>query len=171
MPRKPRKQVRNSATTTTTSASASTSLPFAYRLTLLVLEPLFALNGALMVFRDPTGYAAGMTRDLELASRAYDPRANGFLYTQLGAAWLLFAFNEAVVLRLVDDLRIWRLLCWGKLISDVAFVISSAQAVGGWESFVQFGVWSAFDWAVFVSTFGPMLVRVLVVLGIGVRKG
>jgi hypothetical protein len=145
---------------------ASSSLPLAYRLTLLLLEPLFALNGAVMTFRNPADYVASITHDPAL----YSPR-NQFLYTQLGGAWLMFAFNEAVVLRLVDDLRVWRLLCLGMLVSDVVYHVSSVQAVGGWEVFVRVGGWSAFDWAVFVSAVGPMVVRVLVVAGVGVRKG
>jgi hypothetical protein len=145
---------------------ASTSLPLLYRLTLLLLEPLFALNGALMTFRTPRDFATQITHD----PARYTP-ANQFLYTQLGGAWLLFAFNEAVVMGLVDDLRVWRLLCWGMLVSDVVYHVSSVQAVGGWEVFVRFGEWSAFDWAVFASAVGPMVVRLLIVAGVGVRKG
>ncbi|KAH6635036.1 hypothetical protein B0J18DRAFT_462175 [Chaetomium sp. MPI-SDFR-AT-0129] len=145
---------------------ASTSLPLLYRLTLLYIEPLFALNGALMTFRDPSGFATSITHNPAL----YTP-ANQFLYTQLGGAWLLFAFNEAVVLRLVDDLRVWRLLCWGMLVSDVVYHVSSVQAVGGWERFVSWGLWNGFDWAVFASAVVPMVVRVCVVLGVGVKEG
>jgi hypothetical protein len=136
----------NHETTTTTArpiTKASTSLPLAYRLTLLWLEPLSAVNGALMTFRDPADFAAKITHDPAL----YTP-ANQFLYTQLGGAWLLFAFNEAVVLRCVDDLRVWRLLCWGMLVSDVVYHVSSVQAVGGWEVFSRVGGWNAFDWYV-----------------------
>ncbi|KAK4153491.1 hypothetical protein C8A00DRAFT_33782 [Chaetomidium leptoderma] len=151
--------------TTTTTIKASTSLPLAYRLTLLLLlEPLFALNGAVMTFRTPAEYVAQITHDPAL----YSP-ANQFLYTQLGGAWLMFAFNEAVVMNLVDDLRVWKLLCWGMLVSDVVYHVSSVQAVGGWEVFVRLGAWEWFDWAVFASAVGPMVVMVLVVLGVGVK--
>lgn len=145
---------------------ASTSLPLAYRLTLLLLEPLSALNGAIMTFRTPADFIAKITHDSSL----YSP-ANQFLYTQLGGAWLMFAFNEAVVMSLVDDLRVWRLLCAGMLVSDAVYHVSSVQAVGGWDVFVQFGRWNAFDWAVFASAVWPMLVRMLVVAGVGVKKG
>lgn len=145
---------------------ASTALPFLYRLILLLLEPLSSLNGAVMTFRAPADYVTAIAHDAAL----YHP-ANQFLYTQLGGAWLLFAFNEAVVMTLADDLRVWRLLCCGMLVSDVVYHVSSVQAVGGWEAFVRFAEWSAFDWAVFVSAVVPMVVRVLVVAGVGVRAG
>ena len=54
-----------------------------------------------------------------------------FLYTELAGAWLYFAFVEVIVLRLFDDLRLWRLLCLGMLLSDVPYFYSTAQAVGG----------------------------------------
>ncbi|KAK4125583.1 hypothetical protein N657DRAFT_642324 [Parathielavia appendiculata] len=147
-----------------TIPTASTALPLAYRLTLLVLEPLRALNGAVMTFRAPADYVAHVTHKPAL----YSP-ANQFLYMQLGGAWLLFAFNEAVVLRLVDDLRVWRLLCWGMLVSDIVYHVSSVQAVGGWGEFVRVGEWNTFDWAVFASAVVPMVVRLLVVAGVGVK--
>jgi hypothetical protein len=148
---------------TTTTIKASTALPAIYRLTLLVLEPLFALNGAYMTCT-PQAYVSAIAHNAAL----YRP-ANQFLYTQLGGAWLLFAFNEAVVMRLVDDLRVWRLLCWGMLVSDVCYRVSSVQAVGGTARMLDLGAWNAFDWAVFASAVGPMLVRVLIVAGVGVE--
>ncbi|KAL2132619.1 hypothetical protein VTI74DRAFT_3583 [Chaetomium olivicolor] len=144
---------------------ASAYLPVLYRLTLLVLEPLSALNGAVMTFRTPRDYVTRITHN----ARLYEP-ANQFLYTQLGGAWLLFAFNEAVVMWLVDDLRVWKLLCCGMLISDVVYHVSSVQAVGGWEVYRRLGEWNAFDWAVWASAVGPMVVRLLVVFEVGVKR-
>jgi hypothetical protein len=57
------------------------------------------------------------------------------------------------------------------LVSDAVYHVRSVLAVGGWEVFVRFGAWNAFDWAVFASAVGPMLVRLLIVAGVGVRKG
>ncbi|GAB1319196.1 EXPERA domain-containing protein [Madurella fahalii] len=149
---------------TQTTVKASTAVPLLYRLPLLVIEPLCSLNGAVMALRNPRDYTAKITRDLA----TYHP-ANQYLYTQLAGAWLLFGLSEVLVLGLVDDLRVWRLLCAAMLASDVVYHVSSVQAVGGWERFVRFGEWGAFDWAVFVSAVVPMVVRALVVLGVGVR--
>jgi hypothetical protein len=55
-----------------------------------------------------------------------------FLHTGLDGAWLYFAFVEAVVFRMSDDERLWRFLCAGMLLSDLAWCHSAAQAVGEW---------------------------------------
>ncbi|KAK0643411.1 cutinase-domain-containing protein [Cercophora newfieldiana] len=84
----------------------STSLPTLTRLLLTTIEPLCALNGAIMTFRAPHDYISTyVTRGATGGS----PEARA-LCGQLGGAWLLFAFNEAVVMRACDDLRVWRLL-------------------------------------------------------------
>ncbi|OIW33040.1 hypothetical protein CONLIGDRAFT_651819 [Coniochaeta ligniaria NRRL 30616] len=145
--------------------STAATLPSIYRLTLTTLEPLFALNGALLAFFNPQSYLSTMTRDTATLTPG-----TRFLYTELGGAWLYFAFVEAVVLRQFDDLRLWRLLCAAMLLSDVAYCRSVAQAVGGWGQWVVLSDWTAADHAVFWSTAPCALVRVLVVLGIGARK-
>jgi hypothetical protein len=136
-----------------------------YRLIITTIEPLFAASGALLAFRDPQSYLATMTRH-SIAFTA----GSTFLYTELGGAWLYFAFNEAVVLRLFDDLRLWRLLCFGMLLSDVAYCHSAAQAVGGWRAWAILGDWTAEDWVVFWTTTPMVLTRILIVLGIGLKK-
>lgn len=145
--------------------SATASLPSIYRLTLTTLEPLFALNGALLAFVTPQSYLSTMTRE----TAVFTPETR-FLYTELGGAWLYFAFVEAVVLRQYDDLRLWRLLCAAMLLSDVAYCHSVAQAVGGWGPWLALSDWTVADHAVFWSTAPCALVRVLVVLGVGVKR-
>ena len=81
----------------------------------------------------------------------------------------MFAFNEAVVLRLVDDLRVWKLLCWGMLVSDACYCWSCAEAVGGWADWIKVGAWGFDDWVVTVTTLPFVLVRLLLVAGIGVK--
>lgn len=149
----------------TTTLSATASLPAIYRHTLTTIEPLFALNGVILAFFTPQTYLSTMTRDA--VTMASDTK---FLYTELGGAWLHFAFVEAVVLRQFDDLRLWRLLCMAMLLSDIAYCHSVAQAVGGWGEWAALGNWTAADHAVFWSTAPCALVRVLVVLGVGVRE-
>ncbi|KAG8413990.1 hypothetical protein J3458_011645 [Metarhizium acridum] len=148
------------------TASASERVPRSYRLLLTVVEPLFAVNGAIMVFRAPEAYLSTMTRH----GGAF-AAGSTFLYTSLGGAWLYFAFVEAVVMRACDDVRLWRLLCAGMLVSDVAFCHSAAQAVGGWASWARLSAWTLDDHLVFWSTAPFLVVRVLVVLGVGVKPG
>lgn len=146
------------------TVSASATVPFIYGLLLTTLEPLFAANGAILVFRTPGAYLSTMTRH-----GAAFTAGSTFLYTSLGGSWLYFAFVEAVVLRAYDDLRLWRLLCAGMLLSDVAFCHSAAQAVGGWARWLDLGAWTMDDHLVFWGTAPFVLVRVLLVLGVGVK--
>lgn len=93
-----------------------------------------------------------------------------FIFTELSGAWLMFAFYEAVVLRALDDVRIWRLLCAGMLLSDVLYAHSCAEALGGWSEWVKVGNWRSEDWAVLVGTAPFLVVRILVVLGLGFKS-
>ena len=148
-----------------TIVSAKASLPVIYRLILTVIEPLLATSGVLLAFFNPADYLATMTR----GSVSYAPET-AFLYTELGGAWLHFAFIEAVVLRAFDDLRLWRVLCVGMLLSDAAYFHSAAQGVGGWGPWLALAEWTASDWLVFWTTAPMTLTKILVVLGVGVRR-
>ena len=145
---------------------ASDTIPLIYRLVLTFIEPFFAACGALLVFRTPEKYLATMTRD---GMSFTEPST--FLYTQLGGAWLFFAFVEVVLLRVLDDRRLWRLLCAGMLLSDLPYCHSAAQAVGGWSSWLDLRAWTSEDHVVFWSTMPMALVKVLIVLGVGVKTG
>lgn len=146
-------------------ASAKASVPYLCRLILLTIEPFFALMGSALVLVDPSTYLGSITRH----SVPFAPHTT-FLYTSLGGSWLYFAFVEAVVLRLYDDLALWRVLCAGMLLSDFAFCHSTAQAVGGWGVYVKIGDWTLEDWVAFGSTAPMVLTRIVLVLGIGLKR-
>lgn len=145
--------------------SARASVPYISRLILLTVEPFFALMGSALVLVDPSTYLGSVTRH----SVAFAPDTT-FLYTALGGSWLYFAFVEAVVLRLFDDLALWRVLCAGMLLSDFAFCHSTAQGVGGWGNYVKIENWTGEDWVAFASTAPMVLTRILLVLGIGIKR-
>lgn len=146
-------------------ASAKASVPYIYRLILLTIEPFFALMGSALVLVDPSTYVGSITRH----SVAFAPNTT-FLYTALSGSWLYFAFVEAVVLRLFDDLALWRVLCAGMLLSDFAFCHSTAQAVGGWGAYMKIGDWTPEDYVAFASTAPMVLTRILLVLGVGLKR-
>lgn len=146
--------------------TASSAIPYLNRFLLLYMEPIFALNGAILVYINPSKYVSTMTRD---SIRSLDHSTN-FIYTELAGAWLHTAFTEAVVLRLVDDLRVWRLLCAGMLLSDIAYCHSCAQAVGGWNVWLDIAKWTAEDWIVTLTTWPFVLARCAIVLGIGFKS-
>ncbi|EPE08128.1 hypothetical protein F503_00911 [Ophiostoma piceae UAMH 11346] len=142
------------------------SFPLAYRLILTTFEPLFALAGALLVFRDPAAYLGTMTQERITSVDA----STRFIYTQLGGGWLYFAFVEAVVLRMYpNDRRLWQLLCVGMLLSDTAYAQGCAQAFGGWAAWADVTQWTRDDWTVFWTTAPMLLARVCFVLGVGLN--
>lgn len=152
---------------TQSTAKASTSIPFILRFPLLWLEPIFAVNGAVLVLLDPSKYTSTMTRGTLFAVQP----SSEFIFTQLAAGWLYFAFTEGVILRLVDEVRIWKLLCMSMLVSDIVYCHSCAEALGGWAEFVVIGRWTAGDWAVALGTWPFFFARLAIVLGIGEKKG
>jgi hypothetical protein len=149
----------------TRSLTASATIPWLSRFLILNVEPFCAFGGVLMLLSAPEVYTKTMTRH---ALTTIEP-ASEFIYTELLGGWLHSAFTEAVVLRLVDDYRVWRLLCMGMLLSDTAYVHSCAQALGGWGVWLQVGGWSVDDWVVTVTTWPFMIARLLIVGGVGMR--
>lgn len=154
------------AQSTTPAAKASTSIPYILRFPLLWLEPFFALNGAILTLVKPEMYTSTMTRG---ALQTLHP-ASQFIYTELAGGWLHFAFTEGVVLRLVDDVRVWKLLCVGMLLSDMAYCHSCAEAVGGWAEYSVVSRWTMEDWVVTITTWPFVLARIAIVLGIGEKS-
>lgn len=145
---------------------ASATIPFAYRLILTTIGPIVALGGAALVLRFPATYLDIMTRN-----RGTFTADSAFLYTEVGGALLYFTFVEAVVLRCFGDVRLWRLVCSGMLLSDAAYCHSVAQAVGGWASYSRIQDWTLEDYLQFMTTGLMVLTRILVVLGVGLRTG
>lgn len=144
---------------------ASATIPYLFRFPLLFLEPLFALSGAILVYTQPSNYVMTMSRS---AVTAVDSSTK-FVYTELAGGWLHLAFTEAIVFRLVDDARVWRLLCIGMLLSDVAYCHSCAQAVGGWSNWVVLSRWTIEDWIVAITTWPFAFARLAIVFRLGVK--
>lgn len=146
-----------------TPTRATAALPPLYRHLLINIESSLALGGVLLALISPSTYINNLTRS-SADTIALDPRTQ-FIYTQLAGGWLVVVFLEAVVLRYVDDLRVWRLVCAAILCSDLLYVHSLAQAVGGWAAWVAVSHWSASEWVALVTTWPFVAVRLAVVCG------
>ncbi|KAL9534354.1 hypothetical protein SMMN14_02153 [Sphaerulina musiva] len=145
---------------------ASNVLPSYYRFLLMNVESLFAFGGVIMVLVAPGHYVTALTRE----SVASIDSATDFVYTQLGGGWMVIVFIEAVIMRLVDDIKVWKLLCMAILLSDALYTHSMAQAVGGWAQWAVLSNWTLNDWVAAITTWPFVLTRVAIVLGIGYRK-
>ena len=147
------------------TTKATESIPYLYRFLLTNIESLAALGGIILILTQPGYYVSGMTRE---ALTTY-PEAYNFLLWQIAGGWAFIVFTEAVTLRLVDDLRVWKFLCAGILMCDAFYTHSTAMAVGGWAEWLTLGKWTGQDWVAAVMTWPFVLTRVAIVLGLGVR--
>ncbi|KAK4897379.1 hypothetical protein LTR27_004899 [Elasticomyces elasticus] len=152
------------ASTTRTVMKATTAVPLLYRVLLQYIEPLFTLGGIALVLMKPEQYLQTMTRGTVALARSSD-----WLMTELAGGWMHFAFTEVVVLRLIDDLRVWKLLCIGMLLSDLAYTYSLVQAVGGWAEWVQLSHWTSDDWMATILTLPFVLTRVAILAEVGLK--
>lgn len=86
------------------------------------------------------------------------------------SGWAHIAFSEAVILRLVDDVKVWKLICIGVLLSDALYCHSMAQAVGGWATWIEIGEWSPQEWVATAMTWPFVLTRLAIVSGFAVKR-
>jgi hypothetical protein len=143
-------------------AEKKLKIPFAYRALFLYFEPLAALSGALLLHFRPEVFLNTMS---PVAKYAPD---NQVIYEQVAATYTLFAFNEAVILRITNDLRIWKALLIGILICDAIHLYGSWVALGG-AIFWDIRSWRAEDWANLGTLWGQAAVRVAFLAGIGLK--
>ncbi|RMZ12469.1 hypothetical protein D0860_02949 [Hortaea werneckii] len=135
---------------------ASASIPQVLRVLLLYIEPLFTVGGILLLMLKPEAYTKDTTRS---SMTNIDPKSI-FVYTQLAG----------VILRLVDDVKVWKLICIGVLLSDALYCHSMAQAVGGWASWIEIGEWSPQEWVATAMTWPFVLTRLAIVSGLAVKR-
>lgn len=146
-------------------AMAQPNIATAHRLLFLYAEPFAALYGALLAARAPLKY-------LYLANPAapahYHPALQVVL-DQLAATYFLFAFNQAVVLRVAgdDNVRVWTAMICGMLLCDLLHINAAGNALG-WEALLSPAGWRFEDWVVMVPTCGFAAARAAFLLGFGV---
>ena len=95
----------------------ASQLPVIYRLFFLLIEPLAALVGAYYAHFLQDEYLT-MTHVDSAPAAAAVPTGTSVVLSQLANLYLLFAVNEAIVLRSTGDRRVWRALLFGLLIAD-----------------------------------------------------
>ena len=108
----------------------------------LYLEPFFASVGAYYAFHQPQTY-------LELthaptAPKYGIPTSTQIILNQLANLYLLFAINEAFVLRATSDLKVWRTVIIGLLVADLGHLYSISSL--GLHIYWSVKHWNAIDW-------------------------
>ncbi|KAH6985531.1 hypothetical protein EDB80DRAFT_822395 [Ilyonectria destructans] len=128
------------------------NFPFAYRALFLYFEPVGAFVGALLLHFRPASFLNAMA-----PAAKYAPD-NQIIYDQLAATYILFAFNEAIILRTTNDLRVWRGILIGILVCDAIHLFGNPRT------------WRPEDWVNLVSLWGQAAVRLTFVAGVGLKQ-
>lgn len=146
---------------------AQPSIAAAHRLLFLYAEPVAALYGALLAGRAPLKYLYLVN---PAAPAHYHPSLQVVL-DQLAATYFLFAFNQAVVLRVVgnDNVRVWTAMICGMLLCDLLHINAAGNGLG-WGVLLDPAGWRFEEWVVMVSTCGFAAARAAFLLGFGVVR-
>ncbi|KAI3399331.1 hypothetical protein diail_7286 [Diaporthe ilicicola] len=157
--------------TSSGTGTGTSSIAAAYRLLFLYAEPFGALYGALLAGRAPLRFLYMVSPGGGPAH--YHPSLQVAL-DQLAATYFLFAFNEAVVLRVAGDsdgranVRVWSAMLCGMLLCDLLHLNAARNAMG-WAALLDPAGWRLDDWVILVPTVGFAAARVAFLLGFGVE--
>lgn len=141
--------------------------PF-YRLFHLYIEPFLAFYGAVMAARSPLLYLSVMSPAANLSH--FNPEVR-VIFDQLAAVYFLFAFNEAIVLRVADgNLRVWNAMVSGMVFCDLFTIRATVNAMG-WDALLDPLGWRLYDWVNIVTLLGALSTRTAFLSGWGVTEG
>lgn len=118
-------------------------IPLAYRLFFLYIEPVSALVGAYYAYFAPATYLSLTTFPSSSTSSPVPTPVDLATLTalrQLANLYLLFAFNEALVLRSTSNIAVWRTLLFGLLVADLGHLWSVSGF--GWRVYTDFWAWN-----------------------------
>jgi len=139
-------------------------IPLPYRILFLYFEPFMAFFGAVICHFDPTRFLNTMS-----PTAVYAP-SNQVIFDQVAATYTLFAFNEAVVLRVTNELRVWKTIMIGILICDAIHLYASYVALGP-AAFWDPRLWRLEDAVNLGILWGQSAFRIAFLLDIGRNKG
>lgn len=146
----------------TATASASFAPPWPYRLFFLFVGPVSALAGAFYAHFRQGDYLA-LTHAPTVTAPV--PTGTSMVLSQLANLYLLFALNEALVLRATGDLRVWRTVLLVLLVADAGHLCSVGPRGPG----VYWDVtsWNAIDWGNVPFVYLGAAMRVAFLAGVG----
>ncbi|RDL40468.1 Uncharacterized protein BP5553_00447 [Venustampulla echinocandica] len=153
------------------STAPAFKLPSIYSLFFLVIEPISALVGAYFAHFQPPTYLTLTHPSLPTPSGVPLPLSTTIALSQLANLYLLFALNEALVLRSTSDLRVWRTLLFGLLIADFGHLYSVSGL--GHGIYWKVTEWNSMAWGNvgFVYVGACMRMCFLAGVGLGTEKG
>ena len=160
-----RKIVQQDSSSRVMSTTKSTvEIATYYRLFFLTAEPISAVIGAYFAYFQPLVYLR-----LTHASSAPEsdlPLGTEIALAQLSNLYLLFAINEALVLRTTGNLQVWRALLFGLLVADLGHLWSVNRL--GVSIYWNILKWNAIDWGNIGWVYVGALSRISFLFGMGV---
>ena len=137
-----------------------------YRYFFLYIEPISALVGAYYSFSQQQIYL-DLTHGKSTPINGI-PISTQIVLAQLANLYLLFALNEALVLRATTDLKVWRAVLLCLLIADIGHLYSVNAK--GWSIYWNVLAWNAIDWGNVGFVYAGAAMRLSFLLEYGVRK-
>ncbi|KAI1742291.1 hypothetical protein F4680DRAFT_45781 [Xylaria scruposa] len=148
-------------------APRKTVLPLTYRVFFLIIEPLSALVGAFYAHFRQDAYLR--LTDASSAPSQAIPLGTSIALSQLANLYLLFALNEALVLRCTGDLTVWKVVLLVLLVADFGHLLS-VSAHGSWI-YWDFTRWNAIDWGNVPFVYLGASMRIAFLSGVGLGGG
>jgi hypothetical protein len=147
------------------SAPAASPIPIFYRLVFLYIEPVSTLLGAIHAHYLQSKYLS-LTHAASFPSVI--PLGTSIVLSQLANLYLLLCINEALVLRVTNDPKVWRAFILGLLIADLGHLYS-VRLVGSWV-YYEFWNWNAIDWGNVPFVYWLAVVRCFFLAGVGFKR-
>ncbi|KAH6995128.1 hypothetical protein EDB80DRAFT_728680 [Ilyonectria destructans] len=140
------------------------NIPVVYRILFLYVEPFLAFAGSIMLHFTPSEFLS------KIAPNAKYAPDNQVVYDQVAAFYILTVFNLAVILRITNDIRMWRAILMGVLLCDTLHLSANWRALGS-AIFWDPRTWSGDDWGNLGFLWGHALARVAFLAGFGIELG
>jgi hypothetical protein len=146
-------------------------LPAFYSAFFLFIEPIAALVGAFYAHFRPLEYLQLTHTASAPAYISTIPLSTSIVLDQLANLYLLFALNEALVLRSTSDLRVWKTVLFGLLLADFGHLYTVRGL--GTEIYWNALRWNAIDWGNVGFVYAGATTRLcfLAGVGLGTKKG
>ncbi|KAK8049846.1 hypothetical protein PG994_011576 [Apiospora phragmitis] len=151
-----------------TKSTAAFTLPLPYRLFFLVIEPISALVGAYYAHFRKADYLT-LTHAPTAPSGDAILAGTSIVLSQLANLYLLFALNEALVLRATSDMFVWKTVLFVLLLADLGHLYSVAAL--GPRVYWDVASWNAIDWGNVPFVYLGASMRLAFLLGVGIGGG
>ncbi|KAH7360460.1 hypothetical protein BKA65DRAFT_185613 [Rhexocercosporidium sp. MPI-PUGE-AT-0058] len=141
------------------------ALPRFYTAFFLIIEPISALVGAFYAHFRPLEYLQLTHTGSAPSWESTIPLSTSIVLSQLANLYLLFAINEALVLRSTSDLRVWKTVLFGLLLADFGHLYS-VKGLGA-EIYWNVLKWNRMDWGNVGFVYAGATMRILFLARVG----